>query len=48
MDGNQFFEFICAGWEYLAAQCIDFPLDCIAEMGSMQKLISLIKANVCT
>lgn len=49
MDGNQIFEFIWAGWEYLAAKYKDFPLDYIytAETGNIDKLISQIKANGC-
>lgn len=45
MDENQIFEFIWAGWEYLAAKYKHFPLDCTAETGSLDKLISQIKVK---
>lgn len=47
MDGNQIFEFIGAGWEYLAAKYKGFPLDYTAEIGNIDKLICQIKAKRC-
>lgn len=45
MHGNQIFEFIWAGWEYLEAKYEDFPLDCTAETENIDKLICQTNAK---